>query len=92
MTPTELQERGLRVRLLEWEDFDGRGARAVAWGQAHYLVSRWSDGRFEISASYPGYRTFIPETERWYPTIEAAKAAAEADYAARIAAQVDVMG
>lgn len=81
---------GVRVRKLEWVDFYDRGAKAQAWNEANYMIQRWSDGRYEISASYPGYSTFIEGTDRFYPTIEAAKAAAQADYEARILAALDL--
>ncbi len=86
MTPAELTARGVRVRALEWKDFEDRGAKTSAWLQANYMIMRWSTGRYEITASYPGYQTHIDGLERFHPTIEAAKAAAQADYEARICA------
>lgn len=72
------------VKPLVWEDFDGLGAKASAFYQANYLIQKWSgEGRFEVSMSYPGYQTGY-DGPRWHATIEAAKAAAQADYAARI--------
>ncbi len=81
-----LPAQGVRVRPLEWIDFEGRGAKAQAWSEANYMIQRWSDGRYEINASYPGYGTFIEGTDRFYPTLNAAKAAAQADYERRILA------
>ncbi len=75
------------VKPLEWEDFEGRGARARALLITSYLIARWSDGRFEISVSAPGYSTGF-DGERFHPTIEAAKAAAQADYETRILAAI----
>jgi len=72
------------VKPLVWVDFEGRGAKAQAWDCANYLIQKWSDGRWEVSASYPGYSTSIEGLERFHPTLEAAKAAAQADYEARI--------
>lgn len=77
---------GLRVKPLEWEDFDGLGAKASGFYQANYLIQKWSgDGRYEVAMSYPGYQTGY-DGPRWHPTLEAAKAAAQADYEARILA------
>lgn len=77
---------GLRVKPLEWEDFDGLGAKASGFYQANYLIQKWSgEGRYEVAMSYPGYQTGY-DGPRWHPTIEAAKAAAQADYEARICA------
>lgn len=74
----------VRVKELVWADFEGKGAKAQAWNNASYMIQKWSDGRFEISASYPGYSTFVDGADRFYPTIDAAKSAAQADYEARI--------
>jgi len=72
------------VKPLGWDDFDGVGAKASAFYQANYLIQKWkSEGRFEVSMSYPGYQTGY-DGPRWHDTLEAAKAAAQADYAARI--------
>lgn len=84
-----LPAQGVRVRPLEWIDFEGRGAKAQAWNEANYMIQLWSDGRYEISASYPGYSTFIEGTDRFYPSLDAAKAAAQADYERRILAALD---
>ena len=92
LVPALLAERdaalagAVKVKPLVWVDFHDRGAKAQAWNDANYLIQKWSDGRWEISASYPGYSTSIYGTDRFYPTIEAAKAAAQADYTARILA------
>lgn len=72
-----------RVRSLAWEDFDGWGAKAKAMLLASYMINRWSDGRFEVSVSAPGYQAGF-DGERFHPTSEAAKAAAQADYEAGI--------
>ena len=60
-----------------WEDFDGRGAKAKAWGKANYLITRWSDGRFELVESYPGYQG-DNLAGGFCESLEAAKAAANA--------------
>jgi hypothetical protein len=80
---------GVRVKPLVWIDFEGKGAKAPAWNEANYMIQLWSDGRYEISASYPGYSTFIEGTDRWYDTLDAAKAAAQADYERRIITALD---
>jgi hypothetical protein len=91
MTDTTLAERLARcVKPLRWQDFEGMGAKAQAWLQANYLIQKWSDGRYEISASYPGYSTLIGGTDRFYPTIEAAKIAVENHETARILAALDL--
>jgi hypothetical protein len=70
------------VKQLAWDDFEGRGAKAQAWKQANYLITWWkSRGQFEVVASYPGYQGEAIGAG-FYPTLEAAKAAAQADYAA----------
>lgn len=79
----------VQVKPLVWDDFHRRGAKAQAWNDANYMIQKWSDGRWEISASYPGYSTFIEGADRFYPTIKAAKAAAQADYEACILAAID---
>ena len=77
---------GLKIKPLEWQDFECLGAKASAYYQANYLIQRWS-GReqFEVALSYPGYQTGY-DGPRWHDTLEAAKAAAQADYKARILA------
>jgi hypothetical protein len=78
------------VKPLDWEDFEGRGAKAQAFCHASYLIQRWSGrGQFEVSHSYPGYQTAI-DHERFNDTLEAAKAAAQADYARRILEAADL--
>ena len=78
----------VKVKPLVWVDFHDRGAKAHAWNEANYMIQKWSDGRWEISASYPGYSTSIYGTDRFYPTLDAAKSAAQADYEARILAAI----
>lgn len=80
----------VRVKPLQWVDFNDRGAKAQAWGEANYLIQRWSDGRYELSASYPGYCTDIPGGG-FYPSKESALAAAEADHATRILSQIEAV-
>lgn len=80
---------GVRVKALEWDDFEGLGAKASGFYQANYLIQKWSgECRFEVAMSYPGYQTGY-DGPRWHPTLEAAKAAAQADYEARILAALE---
>lgn len=88
--PVAIPAAEVAVKPLEWVDFADRGAKAQAWNDANYMIQKWSDGRWEISASYPGYSTSIYGMDRFHPTLEAAKAAAQADYDARIMADLDV--
>lgn len=65
-------------RELDWDVFEcGRGAKATAWRKANYLITRWSDGRFELVESYPGYQG-DNIAGAFMPTLEAAQAAAQA--------------
>lgn len=79
----------VRVKPLVWEDFGDWGAKASAYYQANYLIQFWK-GReqFEVALSYPGYQTGF-DGDRWHHTLDAAKAAAQADYEARILAALD---
>lgn len=77
------------VKPLVWEDFGDWGAKASAYYQANYLIQFWK-GReqFEVALSYPGYQTGF-DGDRWHHTLDAAKAAAQADYEARILATLE---
>ncbi len=78
--------RAREVKPLVWEDFGGFGAKASGFYQANYLIQKWSgESRYEVAMSYPGYQTGY-DGPRWHPTLDAAKAAAQADYEARIRA------
>lgn len=77
------------VPPLEWEDFDGRGAKSTAWGKANYLITRWSDGRFELVESYPGYQG-DNLAGGFSPTLESAKAAANAHHRTQIMAALGI--
>jgi len=72
---------------LVWEDFEGRGAKAKAWGKANYLITKWSDGRFELVESYPGYQG-DNLAGGFCDTLEDAKAAAQAHHVAQIMAAI----
>ena len=80
----------VRVKPLEWEDFDGMGAKASGFYQANYLITAWRGrGQFEVAMSYPGYQTGY-DGERFHDTLESAKAAAQADYERRILAAIEL--
>jgi hypothetical protein len=88
MTPTELQERGLRVKPPVFEE-----CAAGLWSSGQILGGEYriklTGGKgFQISRGILA----VPDNMTWHPTLASAKAAAEADHAARIAAQVEVMG
>ena len=78
------------VKPLVWEDFEGMGgARAITFYDAKYMITLWRGrGQFEVAMSYPGYQTGF-DGERFHDTLEAAKAAAQADYEARILAALE---
>jgi hypothetical protein len=83
MTDTTLAERLARcVRKLEWLDYGegrGQGSVAEALGKTY---------RVEISPTRSGWWAYW--ADRWYPTLKAAQAAAQADYTARILAALDM--
>ena len=80
---------GVRVKPLEWQDFEGMGAKASAFYHANYMITLWRGrSEFEVALSYPGYQTGF-DRERFHATLEAAKAAAQADYEARILAALE---
>jgi hypothetical protein len=93
MTETNTPAQGVKldglVKPLAWQDFEGQGAKASAFYQASYMIAFWR-GRdeFEVSMSYPGYQAAY-DGPRFHKTLEAAKAAAQADYTARILAALD---
>ena len=79
MTPAELTARGVRVKPLEWR-------KCKVWGDTVFRADWYdiwarSDGRFGLEGAANGFTDFTA-----YPTLEAAKAAAQADYEARICA------
>lgn len=76
-------ERVAKVRPLVWNDFSERSSRADVFFAACYMLTRWSDGDWRVSVSYPGYETSFPG-EYIFGTRSAAKAAAQADYERRI--------
>jgi len=94
-----LAAKGLRVRELVWEGVDAICTRekAEAWG-GHYSVVEFDagteDAHFSTNIDLGGFAfVFILEHDPFggrrpqrFPTLEAAKAAAQADYEARILA------
>jgi hypothetical protein len=87
MTLQELAERGIRVKPLEWEDqgTDASGGSYIWRDGLHYYVEG-GNGDW-----YGG--CMVGDSDVWaahsFQTRQAAKAAAEADYAARVAAQIE---
>lgn len=79
----------VRVKPLQWQDFDGMGAKANAMLIVSYLITKWSDGEFRVEISAPGYSALFDGTHI-HPTLEAAKSAAQADYVARILSAIEV--
>jgi hypothetical protein len=81
MTVEELTARGLRVKPLEdvgWTHDARNGWKlGVAYMQGHHILRR--DDGWHYSNGAGGI----------FPTLAAAKAAADADHAARIAAQIE---
>ncbi len=87
MTLDELKARGLRVKPLEWDNVSyGSISAQTAFGEyvveLHESWGMWTPAEGESTS----------DAHSHYPTAAAAKAAAEADHAARIAAQVEVDG
>ena len=84
MTPAELAQKGLRVKPLVWED-RGHAVHPQLKAQTAfdtYYVNRSKSGLWDWWST-----TLRGKIE--VRTIEAAKAAAEADHAARIAAMIE---
>ena len=81
MTPAELTARGVRVKPLDWDEGRyGRVFAKTAGGQ--YSARDFEDGsgvRLDLNGMILGA----------HPTIEAAKAAAQADYEARILSAIE---
>jgi hypothetical protein len=79
------------VKPLVWEDFEGRGAKAQGWRKGNYLIQYWKTrDAFEVVESYPGHQG-DSIGDGFYPIIEAAKAAAQADYETRILSALEVI-
>lgn len=78
------QAEARRVKPLEWENFEGLGAKANIIGPLNYLITFWRGrGEFEISYSVPGFSTCLTDA-RFHKTLGDAKAAAQAAYERRI--------
>lgn len=100
----DLEKHGLRVKPLEWADVDAICTRekAPALG-GHYSAVEFDanteEAHFAASIDLGGLAfVFILEPDplggrrpKRYPTIEAAKAAAQADYEARIIAALEIV-
>ena len=82
-------EGAVRVKPLAWQDFGDYGAKACAMLNSSYMIMRWNGrGEYEVSVSVPGHGSAF-DGERFHPTIEAAKAAAQSDYERRILAAIE---
>lgn len=75
------------VKPLVWEDMGENFAKAAAPLFGNIRCERYGEGGFTISWSVPGFAGQF--TLGSFPTLEAAKAAAQADYEARILAALD---
>jgi hypothetical protein len=80
------------VKPLVWKDIHYGGAKASAWFAASYLIhpSYMDEGCYELSASYPGCEIGILSFGRIHPSMESAKAAAQADYNMRMSSSIDI--
>jgi hypothetical protein len=88
MTPADLAAKGLRVKPLVWDDYDGESSCTSTLGE--YLAEYHDDMEENSWGMWsPDESAIGSEAHSWYPTLEAAKAAAEADHAARIAAMIE---
>ena len=105
MVQAEPEPQAVRVKKLEWEDADEGMCtkwRAAALG-GHYelVILDKEDGLFSVNFRWGnplGFwfiqgepDQFGPTGPKKFPSIEAAKAAAEADHAARILSQIDAV-
>lgn len=86
MTPDELAKHGLRVKPLGWDDMGGDFARAAAPLFGNIRVEKYSDN-FTVAWSVPGFTDTLTDGE--WATFADAKAAAQADYTARICAALE---
>tara|TARA_R110002126_G_scaffold290704_4_gene448316 strand:- start:16836 stop:17837 length:1002 start_codon:yes stop_codon:yes gene_type:complete len=69
---------------LVWDDFGGgKGAKAKAFYDASYLITRWSTGKYEVAVSYPGHQAIF-DGPQFYDTLNIAKSAAQTDYEHRL--------
>ena len=91
MTPEQLAAKGLRVKELVWDDYGSGAAKAPASIMTSYMISPWWDDQFELVESAPGVHG--PRIgDGLFPTLEAAKAAAQSDYEARVLAALVEVG
>ena len=79
-------ERARKVKGLVWEDWASGGevAEAKVTGTSYYIkisIVPGHQGEYRLSGPWAAYR--------YYPTLEAAKAAAQADYEARFLAALE---
>ena len=85
----------VKVKPLAWEQAEYYGAvvaTARAFYDAGYKITSWSGFDYvEVTVAAPGYQKTGYVGEGIYPDFDAAKAAAQADYEARIMAALDVL-
>ena len=85
----------VKVKPLVWEQSEYPGAVAAtakAFYDAGYKITSWSGFDYvEVTVAAPGYQKTGYVGEGIYPDFDAAKAAAQADYEARIMAALDVL-
>ena len=78
----------INIKPLAWEDLvSARGvlreAKVKVFYDASYLIIKWSDGKYKVAISYPGYQVAF-DGPRFYGSAKEAKDAAQADYERRI--------
>ena len=89
MTPAQLAQKGLRVKPLEWVLTKHvapiqNGHRATGAGVSYTIISGRDDKQCLLSSHGAAYIGPSP-----HPHVITAKASAEADHAARIAAMIE---
>ena len=77
----------VEVKPLEWDDYRGGGAKAPSLMLASYLITQWVDDQFELVESAPGYQG-QRIGDGLFPSLEEAKAAAQADHKARVRSEL----
>lgn len=83
ITAEQLAAMGVRVKPLVWDEggYMCTGADSIV-------------GRFEISWGYVATRVYLqsPGNASWFPSVELAKAAADADHISRVCAAIELIG
>jgi predicted nuclease with RNAse H fold len=89
MTVDELAERGIRVKPLEWKMVKHGSCRGDWVAETLYCSLRLVNTVYPPARWHEVTRASAAQGGPLHETLEAAKAAAEADHAARIAAQIE---